>query len=59
MIPERAKAFLLPVAAIVILEIWARAVHLQSDSLAPPSAIAAAVVLALQDGSLRSQRAIR
>ncbi len=52
MIPERAKAFLLPVAAIVILEIWARAVHLQSDSLAPPSAIAAALVLALQDGSL-------
>ena len=44
MIPERAKALLLPVTALVILDIWARASHLQSDSLAPPSAIAAALV---------------
>jgi NitT/TauT family transport system permease protein len=52
MIPERAKAFLLPVAALVLLEIWARAIHLQSDSLAPPSAVAAALVEAVKDGSV-------
>jgi ABC-type nitrate/sulfonate/bicarbonate transport system permease component len=52
MIPERAKAFLLPVAALVLLEIWARAIHLQSDSLAPPSAVAAALVEAFKDGSV-------
>ena len=40
MIPERAKAFVLPVAILAALEIWARTTHLQSDSLAPPSAIA-------------------
>ena len=51
MIPQRAKALLLPVTAIVMLEIWARASHLQSDSLAPPSAIAAALVEAFADGS--------
>ena len=39
MIPDRIKAFLLPIAALVALEIWARAIQLQSDSLAPPSAI--------------------
>jgi NitT/TauT family transport system permease protein len=52
MIPERIKAFLLPVAALVVLETWARAIHLQSDSLAPPSAVAAALVEAFQDGSV-------
>ena len=52
MIPERVKAILLPVTTIVVLEIWARAVHLQSDSLAPPSAIAAALVEAVRDGSI-------
>jgi NitT/TauT family transport system permease protein len=52
MIPERVKALLLPVAALVALEIWARAIHLQSDSLAPPSAVAAALVGAFQDGSI-------
>jgi ABC-type nitrate/sulfonate/bicarbonate transport system permease component len=52
MIPERVKALLLPVAALVILEIWARAVHLQSDSLAAPSAIGAALVAAFEDGSI-------
>jgi NitT/TauT family transport system permease protein len=51
-IPERVKAILLPVTTIVVLEIWARAVHLQSDSLAPPSAIAAALVEAVRDGSI-------
>jgi ABC-type nitrate/sulfonate/bicarbonate transport system permease component len=52
MIPERAKALLLPVAALVVLELWACAIHLQSDSLAPPSAIAAALVEAVHDGSI-------
>ena len=52
MIPERVKAFLLPVATLVLLEIWARAIHLQSDSLAPPSAVAVALVEAFQDGSV-------
>ena len=52
MIPERFKAFLLPIALLAILEIWARAVGLQSDSLAPPSAIAVALVEAFQDGSM-------
>jgi ABC-type nitrate/sulfonate/bicarbonate transport system permease component len=52
MIPERIKALLLPIAILAIFEIWARAVHLQSDSLAPPSAIAAALVEAFQDGSM-------
>jgi ABC-type nitrate/sulfonate/bicarbonate transport system permease component len=52
MIPERAKAFVLPVATLVVLELWARATHLQSDSLAPPSAIAVALAEAFQDGSI-------
>jgi ABC-type nitrate/sulfonate/bicarbonate transport system permease component len=52
MIPERVKALLLPVTALVALEIWARAIHLQSDSLAPPNAVAAALVAAFQDGSI-------
>lgn len=52
MIPERIKAFLIPITMLAISEIWARVVHLQSDSLAPPSAIAAALVEAFQDGSM-------
>jgi ABC-type nitrate/sulfonate/bicarbonate transport system permease component len=52
MIPERTKAFLLPVAALVLLEIWARATQLQSDSLAPPSAVAGALAEAFKDGSV-------
>ena len=52
MIPERVKALLLPVLAVVVLEIWARAVDLQSDSLAPPSAIAVALFGAFRDGSV-------
>jgi ABC-type nitrate/sulfonate/bicarbonate transport system permease component len=52
MIPERAKALLLPVLAIAALEIWARATNLQSDSLAPPSAIAVALFGAFRDGSI-------
>jgi len=50
--PERAKALVLPVATLVVLEIWARGVHLQSDSLAPPSAIALALAEAFADGSV-------
>jgi ABC-type nitrate/sulfonate/bicarbonate transport system permease component len=52
MIPEPIKALTLPVTVLVVFEIWARAVHLQSDSLAPPSAIAAALVEAFADGSI-------
>jgi ABC-type nitrate/sulfonate/bicarbonate transport system permease component len=52
MIPERVKPFVLPVAALLVLEMWARAVHLQSDSLAPPSAVAIALVEAFKDGSI-------
>jgi NitT/TauT family transport system permease protein len=52
MIPPRAKAALLPIATVLVLELWARAVHLQSDALAPPSAIAAAMVEAFADGSI-------
>ena len=52
MIPERTKAFLLPISILALLEIWARAADLKSDSLAPPSAIAAALVEAFQDGSM-------
>jgi ABC-type nitrate/sulfonate/bicarbonate transport system permease component len=52
MIPERAKAFLLPVAALALLEVWAHATQLQSDSLAPPSAVAAALAEAFRDGSV-------
>jgi NitT/TauT family transport system permease protein len=52
MIPERTKAFVLPVAVLAALEIWARASHLQSDSLAPPSAIATALARTFQDGSI-------
>jgi ABC-type nitrate/sulfonate/bicarbonate transport system permease component len=52
MMPERVKALVLPVLAILVLEVWARAVDLQSDSLAPPSAIATALFGAFRDGSL-------
>jgi ABC-type nitrate/sulfonate/bicarbonate transport system permease component len=52
MMAERAKALLVPVAALLAFETWARAIHLQSDSLAPPSAVAAALASALQDGSV-------
>jgi ABC-type nitrate/sulfonate/bicarbonate transport system permease component len=52
MIPERVKPFVLPIAALVVLEIWSRMIDLQSDSLAPPSAIAAALGEAFRDGSI-------
>jgi len=34
-----AKALALPLTLLVAFEVWARAIHLQSDSLAPPSEI--------------------
>jgi NitT/TauT family transport system permease protein len=49
---ERLKAALLPVALLVALEVWARASQIQSDALAPPSAVAIALVEAFGDGSL-------
>jgi len=52
MIPPRAKAALLPIACVLGLELWSRATHLQSDALAPPSAVAAAMVEAVSDGSI-------
>ena len=52
MIPERVKALLLPVATLVLFEVWARAIDLQSDSLAPPSAVIAALGEAFRDGSI-------
>lgn len=52
MMPERLKAFVLPVAVLLVFEVWVRAAGLHSDSLAPPSAIAAALVEAFGDGSI-------
>jgi ABC-type nitrate/sulfonate/bicarbonate transport system permease component len=49
---DRAKPLLLPLTALVALEVWARAAQLQSDSLAPPSAIMAALIGALADYSI-------
>jgi NitT/TauT family transport system permease protein len=52
MMPDRLKALMLPFAALAAFEVWFRATSLQSDSLAPPSAIARALVEALHDGSI-------
>jgi ABC-type nitrate/sulfonate/bicarbonate transport system permease component len=49
---DRAKPLLLPLTALVAFEAWARAAHLQSDSLAPPSAIMLAMIGALADYSI-------
>ncbi|MDA9442574.1 ABC transporter permease [Bradyrhizobium sp. CCBAU 51745] len=46
---ERTKPLLLPLAALLVFELWIRLAHLQSDSLAPPSAVLAALVAALAD----------
>ena len=46
---ERIKPLLLPLAALLVFEFWIRLAHLQSDSLAPPSAVLAALVAALAD----------
>ena len=52
MIPRRMRALVVPVAVLLMLEIWARLVHLQSDALAPPSAVAAALFEAFSDGAI-------
>jgi ABC-type nitrate/sulfonate/bicarbonate transport system permease component len=49
---DRAKPLLLPLTALVAFEAWARAAHLQSDSLAPPSEIIMAMIGALADYSI-------
>lgn len=51
---DTAKALALPVAVLLAFEIWARATHLQSDSLAPPSDIALALAGAIADLSILS-----
>lgn len=52
MTADRAKAFVLPVAVLLIFELWARTVDLHSDSLAPPSAILVALGKAFADGGI-------
>ena len=52
MMPHWLKPLVLPVALIAAFEVWARATHLQSDSLAPPSAIARAMIEALSGTEL-------
>jgi ABC-type nitrate/sulfonate/bicarbonate transport system permease component len=47
-----AKALVLPLAVLLAFEFWARATHLQSDSLAPPSEIAMALIGAFADFSI-------
>ena len=49
---DRARPLLLPLALTLAFELWARLTHLQSDSLAPPSAILAALAAALADLSI-------
>lgn len=48
----RAKPLLLPLALLLALEAWAHLIHLQSDSLAPPSAVLVALAGALADLSI-------
>lgn len=52
MTADRAKALVLPLAALLAFEVWARVAHLQSDSLAAPSAVAAALWSAFADGGI-------
>ncbi len=52
MTSERVKALILPVAALGAFELWARMVHLQSDSVAPPSDVLLALGEAFADGSI-------
>lgn len=49
---DHAKPLVLPLALLLAFESWARATGLQSDSLAPPSAIIAALASALADLSM-------
>jgi NitT/TauT family transport system permease protein len=50
--PERLKPLLLPVALVILMEVLARITNLQSDALAPPSAVALALLESARDGSL-------
>ncbi len=52
MTSERWKAAALPVGLLIALEVWARASGVHSDALAPPSAVAVALVEAFADGSI-------
>jgi len=52
MMSDRLKPLILPVAIVILLEALARITNLQSDALAPPSAVAAALVESAMDGSL-------
>ena len=52
MIPAAAKGLAVPVGLLSVAEVAAWATGLQSDSIAPPSAIAAAAAEALADGTL-------
>jgi NitT/TauT family transport system permease protein len=47
-----AKALVLPVTLLLTFEVWARATHLQSDSLAPPSDVIRALAEAFADFSI-------
>ena len=49
---ERTKPLLLPLAALLVFELWIRLAHLQSDSLAPPSQIILALAEAFADFSI-------
>jgi NitT/TauT family transport system permease protein len=49
---ERTKPLLLSLVTLLVFELWARLAHLQSDSLAPPSAVLAALAAALADLSI-------
>ena len=49
---DSAKALVLPLAVLLAFEGWARATHLQSDSLAPPSEIVVALIGAFADFSI-------
>ncbi|CAL79177.1 putative ABC transporter (permease protein) [Bradyrhizobium sp. ORS 278] len=51
-LPERIKPVLLPLAALFAFEAWMRLAAVQSDSLAPPSAVLLALLRAFTDGSL-------
>ena len=52
MIAERAKPWILPLAIVLAAEVAARMSHLQSDTLAAPSDVIAALVESAADGSL-------
>jgi NitT/TauT family transport system permease protein len=52
MTADRARALVLPVGVLAVFELWARSVDLHSDSLAPPSAVFAALWSAVSDGAI-------